>query len=69
MVTQLGKRNLESSVKLTTKNPIYSAKLVHALALKYAAENAFTLSKEECEALELVGRNIHRLKRIWKPKS
>lgn len=26
-----------------------------------------TLSKEECEALELTGRNFHRLERLFKP--
>lgn len=52
---------------MTTKNPVYSAGLVLNLALKYAKENAFKLTKEECEALELTGRNVMRLQNLWKP--
>jgi len=50
----------------TTKNPLYSASLVYKLAQKYCTENAFTLSKDECEAMELVGRRLHRLSKFKK---
>jgi len=50
----------------TSKNPITCAQLVLNLALRYAKENAMILTKTECEALELTGRNFHRLERLLK---
>ncbi len=51
---------------MTTKNPVYSTKLVYKLAQKWCTENALSLSKDECEAMELVGRRIHRLENTLK---
>lgn len=51
---------------MTTKNPVYSCKLVYKLAQKWARDNAMQLSKDECEAMELVGRRIHVLERLVK---
>lgn len=53
---------------MTTRNPITSTKLVYKLAQKWATEHAMSLTKDECEALELVGRRIHRLENTLKRK-
>lgn len=51
---------------MTSKNPISCAKMVLTLAMRYAKDNPMKLTKEECEALELTGRNFHRLERLLK---
>ena len=53
----------------STKDPVYTANLVYKMAQKYAQANALTLTKDECEALELAGRRLHWLTRIFKPRS
>ncbi len=51
---------------MKTKDPVFSCKLVYKLAQKWATENALALSKDECEAMELVGRRLHRLENTLK---
>lgn len=50
------------------KNPVTNIKLVYALAQRQARENPFSLTSDECAALELVGRRIHRLENTLKKK-
>lgn len=40
---------------------IAMVRIVLRLAHRYCAENAFTLSREECIAMEIVSRRFHRL--------
>jgi hypothetical protein len=53
-------------MKETTKNPLYAIKLAYKLAQRYCVEHAMSLSKDECEAMELVGRRIHRIENTLK---
>jgi hypothetical protein len=48
-----------------TKSMLYCALVIYRMAQKHARENPFSLTQEECEAMELIGRRFHRKPINW----